>query len=132
MEHAPKVYKKHQSFVALKTHHALPDALARVRKLLDGLPPEGKAGARGEVVRRACEELLDLKDGGGFEKFSLHWNTAEEISRLADAELPRYLHYRFRYEAWPERKILDRFPPCVQLEPTSACNFRCVFCYQTD
>ena len=29
-------------------------------------------------------------------------------------------------------KKIDDYPPCLQIEPSSICNFRCVFCYQTD
>ena len=29
-------------------------------------------------------------------------------------------------------RIVDDYPPCVQIEPTSMCNFRCVMCYQAD
>ena len=29
-------------------------------------------------------------------------------------------------------KKLDDYPPYLQIEPSSICNFRCVFCYQTD
>ena len=30
------------------------------------------------------------------------------------------------------KKIIDNFPPLVQIEPSSICNFRCVFCFETD
>ena len=30
------------------------------------------------------------------------------------------------------KKLIDEFPPFLQIEPTSICNYRCVFCYQTD
>jgi radical SAM protein with 4Fe4S-binding SPASM domain len=56
----------------------------------------------------------------------------EEIKRLGDADLPRYLFYRYRYDIFPVTKELDDFPPCLQIEPASVCNYRCVFCYQTD
>ena len=47
-------------------------------------------------------------------------------------ELPRFLFYRYRYEVFPQQLKLDEFPPCLQIEPTSICNYRCVFCYQVD
>ena len=40
--------------------------------------------------------------------------------------------HRYRYEVFPQKKILDEFPPCLQIEPSSICNFRCVFCFETD
>ena len=30
------------------------------------------------------------------------------------------------------KNIIDDYPPFLQIEPTYICNYRCVFCYQTD
>lgn len=58
---------------------------------------------------------------------------AMELDKLTDTEEhARYLDYRIRYEDNPTRHIIDGFPPCLQIEPTSICNYRCTFCYQTD
>ena len=57
---------------------------------------------------------------------------AMERSRLTPAEALRYNAYRLRYEANPVYHALDHFPPNLQIEPTSVCNYRCTFCYQTD
>ena len=42
------------------------------------------------------------------------------------------LYHRYRYDVFPRERRLDSYPPYVQVEPTSICNFRCVFCYQID
>jgi len=55
-----------------------------------------------------------------------------EFSNISDADAYRYLIYRYKYNLFPELKIVDDYPPCVQIEPVSVCNFRCVFCYQSD
>ena len=47
-------------------------------------------------------------------------------------DILKYLIHRYRYEIFPQKKILDDFPPLVQIEPSSICNFRCVFCFETD
>ena len=126
-------YRKHDSFVGLR--HRAPvsqEAVwARIRSMLgrmDEIPMSEEA--RG-IVRQACAELLG-NPGEHEERFRLHSYVVEEMSRLTDEELPRYLGYRFRYEMFPRRLILDGFPPCLQIEPTSICNYRCVFCYQSD
>lgn len=122
-----KAYRKHQSFVEIRQKRPVGDAGARLQKLLK------EGGKLDPIVKLACEEALGLtKAPAGQQPFKIHPNTQEELSRLTDEELPRYLRYRFRYETYPDRKLLDNFPPCIQIEPTSACNFRCVFCYQTD
>ncbi|MFH1724205.1 MAG: radical SAM/SPASM domain-containing protein [Elusimicrobiota bacterium] len=131
MAESDKVYQKHQSFVGMRHRGPLPEVLPRVERLYGSLPDDGDARTR--VIRRACEELVGKAvDAGGHPPFTLHGNVADEIGRITDAELPRYLHYRFRYETNPQRKVLDDYPPCLQVEPSSICNFRCVFCYQTD
>ena len=65
-------------------------------------------------------------------KFTLKPHVLEEITRLYDNELPRYLRYRYMYDIYPTAKKVGLYPPLVQIEPSSICNYRCVFCYQTD
>ena len=55
-----------------------------------------------------------------------------EVDGIHDSELFRYLVYRYKYNMYPILKIVDDYPPCVQIEPSSICNFKCVFCYQAD
>lgn len=57
---------------------------------------------------------------------------AMERARLTEPERVRYDEYRLRYDNNPHDYALNDFPPCLQIEPTSICNYRCVFCYQTD
>lgn len=63
---------------------------------------------------------------------NLHPYVRQEIAKLPMGLWPRYFYYRYRYEEFPKQHRLDDFPPCLQIEPTSICNYRCVFCYQTD
>ena len=65
-------------------------------------------------------------------RFKLTPNVVKEIQTLEDFNIPKYLVHRYRYEIYPQLKIFDDFPPYLQIEPTSICNYRCVFCYQTD
>ena len=55
-----------------------------------------------------------------------------EFKKISENNYARYLLYRYRYNMYPKLKIVDDFPPCIQIEPTSICNFRCVMCYQAD
>jgi MoaA/NifB/PqqE/SkfB family radical SAM enzyme len=57
-----------------------------------------------------------------------------EISKFINDEgkLLRYFIYRYKYKTYPVNKVTDQYPPCVQIEPTSVCNFRCIMCYQKD
>lgn len=128
-----RTYKKHNSFVEIRQKKPLADGCGRLAPLLENRSDMGLPEGHADIVRLACAEALGKAAAPAkHAPFSLHPNVLEELSRLTDAELPRYLYYRFRYEVFPDRKLLDAAPPLLQIEPASACNFRCVFCYQTD
>ena len=55
-----------------------------------------------------------------------------EFDRLEEQDVLRYMFYRYKYNKYPELKIVDDYPPCVQIEPSSICNYRCIMCYQVD
>lgn len=91
-------------------------------------------GAHHEDVVDQLEATF-IKDSnlkGAKQYFKINPIVAEEMSRLTDEEIPLFLHHRYRYDVFPEKKILDEYPPCIQIEPSSICNLRCKFCYQTD
>ena len=46
--------------------------------------------------------------------------------------MARYSVYRYKYNIYPKLNLVDEYPPCLQIEPTSICNFRCVMCFQID
>ena len=57
-----------------------------------------------------------------------------EINKISENydNLIRYFIYRYKYKTYPIKKIIEEYPPCVQIEPSSICNFRCIMCYQKD
>lgn len=55
-----------------------------------------------------------------------------KVRKVDDKDLFRFLIYRYNYSINPKIFKVDDYPPCVQIEPTSICNFRCVMCYQAD
>ena len=77
--------------------------------------------------------ILDLNNDSKKEtSFSLTENVIDEINTIEDDKILNYLVHRYRYEIYPKLKILDNYPPYLQIEPSSICNFRCVFCFETD
>jgi len=127
------MYEKHNSLVEIRHHASLAGVRARVESVLAKLVELDLTDYAKMILRDACEELLGCTSAhGGHLPFNLQTYVIEEMNRLADAELPRYLFYRYRYDTFPQRRRLDRYPPCIQIEPTSTCNYRCVFCYQID
>ena len=66
------------------------------------------------------------------EHFILNGHELKEIEKIEKKHILRYIVYRYKYNKYPELKIIDKYPPCLQIEPTSICNLRCVMCYQAD
>ena len=86
-------------------------------------------------VRDAIKACLTVRDSnllGACNSFHISELVAEEMATVSDTLLPLYLYHRWRYEENPKRHLIDKYPPYVQIEPSSICNYRCKFCYQTD
>ena len=124
-----QVYNKANSFTDIAGSTNNSGTLKRIRHLYDNIgsiPSNFRA-----VVKQACSDIFN-KPNHEERLFTLQKMVLAEIDRLEDKNLARYLNYRYRYDIYPQDKKIDDFPPCVQIEPTSICNYRCVFCYQTD
>ena len=127
----PKLYRKDRSILEMRQNdpdrQAVRERLARLRATLPAL---GLPEYRARIVRKACDDVVEPP--AGEDGFGLQGHMLQEITRVEDRDLPRYVFYRYRYEVFPRQRRLDDFPPCLQVEPASICNYRCVFCYQTD
>ena len=66
------------------------------------------------------------------EDFFLEGQDILKISKINDEDLLRFLLYKYKYTVYPTLFKVDNYPPNIQIEPTSICNFRCVMCYQAD
>ena len=64
--------------------------------------------------------------------YILDQNEINESKVYEGKKLLRYIVYRYKYYVYPLIYKIDDYPPCLQIEPTSICNFRCVMCYQSD
>ena len=131
METKTKVYEKHNSFHEMHIAKGETSPLEQTQRALivlkgnDNWPEKWT-----EILRQVCADL----DGSSSSKelFQIKPFVADEMFLLSDEELPRYLFHRYRYEIFPTANRLDNYPPYLQIEPSSICNYRCVFCYQTD
>ena len=73
-----------------------------------------------------------LNNNSELSTFNISSYEADEMQLLENNQIVDYLYHRYRYMAYPREKIIDNYPPLLQIEPASVCNFRCVFCYQID
>lgn len=129
------VYKKHNSFIEIRhqQENALALAMSRVAKLgKDENFAKGLSVPHQKVLEKVVADLFDEPATGNTPRFSLAPNVVKEITTFEDKDIARYLVHRYRYEMFPQLKQLDDYPPYLQIEPTSVCNFRCVFCFETD
>jgi radical SAM protein with 4Fe4S-binding SPASM domain len=129
------VYQKQNSFFEIRhqeksTLTATLTRIATLRQMDDRI--EKMSVAHRQIFIQVCKDLLDLDTPEKPSRFSLSPNVVDEIATCSDSDLPRYLVHRYRYEIYPQLKILDEYPPYLQIEPSSICNFRCVFCFETD
>ncbi len=133
MKTSKETYKKQNSFVEIRHNRSLQDVVPRLKKLRETLSETSLSLVKKNLLQSALDEILGNTNMKGSDlPFTLHTFNIAEIEKLTEDELPRYLLYRYRYETFPERYKLDDFPPCIQIEPTSICNYRCSFCYQID
>lgn len=124
METASSIYIKHHSFKdffsSLNT-----DVEFQRRRIIEHFQKTSDQGLIGQSI------LNDLTATSGAD-FKMTPHIADELSKIEDRDIGRYAFHRYRYDVYPKKKILDAYPPYLQIEPTSVCNYRCVFCYQTD
>ena len=78
-----------------------------------------------DIIINSYRKLSDDKDLSEID-FVLSGHEIDEYKRLTLDERARYLVYRYKYNKYPDLKILSDYPPCLQIEPSSICNYRCI------
>lgn len=132
-----KIFKKFQSFQKLKISKTSSEkeTLENIQKIFkensNNLNKHFSMQHQ-KILNQALNDLFSNKGDKNNSQFSLKENSLAEINTMQGIEILKYLIHRYRYEIFPQKKILDDFPPLVQIEPSSICNFRCVFCFETD
>lgn len=102
---------------------------ARLRAVIAHDLPGTAPGGEDQAIAR--ELLRSLQDDP---EFVIRWTGQEQHylnTHPADRWLP-YLVYRYKMTVLPRRRQAAEFPVYVLIEPVSACNLRCVMCFQAD
>ena len=84
------------------------------------------------VLNNYCESYSNYFKTKNKNDFVLNDVELLEFQQLDLKKTERYLDYRYKYKNFPNKNKIEDYPPCVQIEPTSVCNYRCVMCYQID
>lgn len=126
-----KLYDKANSILEIKGHDG---NLELILKNLKQAYKNVNLDKCDEDILNAYFDLFNPnRDGdlvGG--RFYLRDHVVQEMARLKTDDYLRYIKYRYQYDMYPTLKKVGSYPPLVQIEPASICNYRCVFCYQTD
>jgi len=87
-----------------------------------------------KIILKIKDSYVKAKNGEDLSSDDMVLKNQEnlEMKLLSEDKLARYFIYRYKFNIYPSMRIVDDYPPCVQIEPTSMCNFRCVMCYQAD
>ena len=127
-------YKKHNSFVNFSVKDK--DKKQKITKKIISLIENGNLNNfsinHRKILNNVKSDLLNKKNIPDNQIFDLKDNVIDELLTFEDKDILKYLVHRYRYEIYPTKKILDDYPPYLQIEPSSICNYRCVFCFMTD
>jgi radical SAM protein with 4Fe4S-binding SPASM domain len=111
------------------------DDIARVYPNISSISPSRNLSSKESLILKKIIKSYE-KVNSGIEldqaDFVLSGHEINEFNSIKVQDYARYLIYRYKYNKYPELKIVDDFPPCIQIEPSSICNYRCVMCYQID
>ena len=132
----PKQYKKHQSFSNFFTSKGV-DNLARqrdraIQTINMAIKDQTLSVEQTLVLESTLSELLNSDSESKSRDFIITPFIAAEMEALESSMVINYLYHRYRYDVYPKKYLIDKYPPFIQIEPTSICNFRCIFCFQTD
>jgi len=72
-------------------------------------------------------ESLEKKDYSLLSSQEIYFLESNNSDRWAD-----YLIFRYKMNFFPKKKIVYDFPLYLLIEPVSACNLRCIMCFQID
>tara|TARA_B100001093_G_scaffold71799_1_gene62366 strand:- start:5738 stop:6922 length:1185 start_codon:yes stop_codon:yes gene_type:complete len=130
-----KEYVKHNSFVNLNisnSHEEEENIRKKIKLSLENSKREKNLSSyKDQVLEKVFEDLFLIQNKTN-ETFKLTPNVIAEIKTLENEQIPNYLFHRYRYEIYPKLNKVDDYPPYLQIEPSSICNYRCVFCFETD
>ncbi len=130
-----KEYKKLNSFNEFISKNFEKDTLLILEKINKSVKDQSNLKnlslKQKKVLSHVIEDLFE-KNSKRKIKFKLSKHVIEELNRIDEKKIPLYLVHRYRYEIYPEILVLDDYPPYLQIEPSSICNYRCVFCFETD
>ena len=126
-----KEYQKYNSFneIQFKKKVNKENLLSQIKNCLYNDNNGELSNYQKKILERVKKDLFHESSK---EKFKLSNHVFNEINQIEEKDIPKYLFHRYRYEVFPKNFEKDDYPPFLQIEPSSICNYRCVFCFETD
>jgi sulfatase maturation enzyme AslB (radical SAM superfamily) len=121
-----------KSFLSKKDSCFIEEQRNRATRIIQEAVKEGTIQKKYSKVIQSVLRNLRSSQRVGLIDFHIGMYELEEMGNLEDSQIVRYIIHRYRYVVYPIMKILDDYPPCLQIEPASICNYRCTFCFQSD
>lgn len=59
-------------------------------------------------------------------------NELEKANEKDSELMVRYLEYRYKFKNYPTNHIVNEFPIVLAIEPSKACNLKCIMCFQSN
>ena len=135
-ENRKNSYNKNKSFLSIKQSKSskLSDNIyAKLKKCLNDKKLISQINqSHLPIIERLKDDLFSEDSENKQIKFKITENNLKEIELLEYENLLKFLVHRYRYDIYPQTLESDDYPPYLQIEPTSFCNYRCVFCFQSN
>lgn len=109
-------------------------AFFKIQKLFNKIKYNINLNQNEKIIKKIYNSYLKLQKNQNLDDSDLILKKHEnlELKKISEKNLERYFIYRYKFNIYPKIKKIDNYPPCVQIEPTSICNYRCIMCYQAD
>ena len=131
-----EIYNKRESFYRIKQSKSFKiddNIYVQVKKSLNDKKLISKINQNHlPIIQKLKKDLFSENTENKQIKFKITENILKEIELLDYNNLLKFLVHRYRYDIYPQTFEFDDYPPYLQIEPTSFCNYRCVFCYQSN
>ena len=129
-----KIYSKQNSVIDLNigTDVEIKEILQRIIKLSNNQNVLSRlSDYELEILQKVFSDLFENSKNSSSLRYQISKYAIGEILSNINTEekLSKYLFHRYRYEMFPQQYLLDDYPPYLQIEPTSYCNYRCLFLY---